>query len=40
MHIDMSPFYLLNEFFYPSELRRHSETTLRYGVSPLADANV
>ena len=38
--INVSSFYLLNEFFFPSELRRHSETTLHHGVSPLADANV
>ena len=38
--IDMSPFYLLNEFFFSSELRRHLETTLHYGLSPLVDANV
>ena len=38
--IDMSSFYLLNEFFFPSELRRHSEKTLHYGLPPLADANV
>ena len=38
--IDMSSFYLLNEFFFSSELRRHSETTLHHGVSPLADENV
>ena len=38
--IDMSSFYLLNEFFFSSELRRHSEKTLHYGLLPLADANV
>ena len=38
--IDISSLYLLNECFFPLELRRHSETTLRYSVSPLADANV
>ena len=38
--IDMSSFYLLNEFFFSSELRRHSETTLHYGVPPLADTHV
>ena len=39
-HIDMSSFYLRNEFFFPLELRRHSETTLHNGDSPLAEANV
>ena len=38
--IDMSPFYLLNEFFFSSELRRHSEKTLHYGLPPLANADV
>ena len=38
--IDMSSFYLRDEFFFSSELRRHSETTLHHGVSSLADANV
>ena len=38
--IDMSIFYLPNEFFFSSVLRRHSETTLHYGVSPLTDINV
>ena len=38
--IDMSSFYLPNEFFFSSELRRHSEKTLHYRLSPLADANV
>ena len=38
--IDMSSFYLLNEFFFSSELRRHSGTTLHHGVPPLTDANV
>ena len=38
--IDMSSFYLPNKFFLSSELRRHSKTTLPYGVSPLAEANV
>ena len=33
--IDMSSFYL-----FSLESRRHSETTLHYGVSPLAEANV
>ena len=40
MPIDMSSFHLRNEFFFPLELRRHSETTLHYGVSPLAEANI
>ena len=35
MPIDMSSFYL-----FSLELRRHSETTFHYGVSPLTDANV
>ena len=38
--IDISSFYLPNKFFLSSELRRHSKTTLPYGVSLLADANV
>ena len=38
--IDMSSFYLPNKFFFSSELRRHSETTLHHGVSPLTDENV
>ena len=38
--IDMSSFYLQNEFFLPLELERPSETTLPHGVSPLAEANV
>ena len=38
--IDMSSFYLKNELFLPLELERPSETTLPYGVSPLAEANV
>ena len=38
--IDMSIFYLPNEFFFSSVLRRHSETTLHHGVSPLTDVNV
>ena len=38
--IEMSSFYLWNEFFLSLELRRHSETNLHYDVSPLADANV
>ena len=38
--IDMSSFYLPNELFFSSELRRHSETTLHHGVSPSADENV
>ena len=38
--IDMSSFYLLNEFFFSLELRRHSEKTLHYNLPPLADANV
>ena len=38
--IDISSFYLPNEFFFSSELRRHSETTLHHGVSPLTDENV
>ena len=38
--IDMSSFYLANEFFFSSELRRHSETTLHHSVSPLTDENV
>ena len=33
--IDMSLFYLPDEFFFSSELRRHSEMTLHHGVSPL-----
>ena len=37
--IDMSSFYLQNEFFLFLELSP-SETTLPYGVSPLAEANV
>ena len=36
----MSSFYLPDEFFFPSELRRHSEMTLHHGVSPLANENV
>ena len=32
--INMSSCYLRNEFFLSLELRRHSETTLPYGVSP------
>ena len=35
--IDMFSFYLRNQFFLSSELRRHSDTNLHYGVSPLAD---
>ena len=38
--IDMSSFYLREEFFLSLESRRHSETTLYHGVSPLAEANV
>ena len=38
--IDMSSFYLPNELFFYSELRRHSETILHHGVSPSADENV
>ena len=38
--IDILSFYLPNKFFLSSELRRHSKTTLSYGVSPLAVANV
>ena len=38
--INMSSFYLQNEFFLSLELRRPSETTLPYGVSPLAEATV
>ena len=38
--IDMSSFYLQDEFFLPLELERPSETTLPHGVSPLAEANV
>ena len=38
--IDMSSFYLLNKSLLFSELRRHSETTLHHGVSPLANENV
>ena len=38
--IDMSSFYLQNEFFLSFELTRPLETTLPYGVSPLAEANV
>ena len=38
--IDMFSFYLGNQFFFSLELRRHSETTLQHGVSPLAEANV
>ena len=34
-HIDMSSFYL-----FSLESRRHSQTTLHNGVSPLAEANV
>ena len=37
--IDMSSFYLQNEFFLFLELSP-SETTLPYGVSSLAEANV
>ena len=33
--IDVSSFYL-----FALELRRHSQTTLHNGVSPLAEANV
>ena len=33
--IDMSSFYL-----FSLGLRRHSETTLHHGLSPLAEANV
>ena len=38
--IDMSSFYLPNEFFFSSELRRDSEKTLHHGVSPLGNENV
>ena len=38
--IDMSSFYLQNEFLLSFELTRPLETTLPYGVSPLAEANV
>ena len=38
--IDMSSFYLQDEFFLPLELERPSETTLPHCVSPLAEANV
>ena len=38
--IDMSSFYLPNEFFFFSELRRDSEKTLHHGVSPLGNENV
>ena len=38
--IDMSSFYLPDEFFFSSELRRHSEMTLHHGVSFLANENV
>ena len=38
--IDMSSFYLLNEFFFSSELRRPPGTTLHHSVSPLTDENV
>ena len=38
--IDISLFYLPHEFFLSLELRRHTETTLPYGVSALTDANV
>ena len=38
--IDISSFYLRNQFLFPLELRRHSETTLAKCVSPLAEANV
>ena len=38
--IDMSSFYLPDEFFFSSELRRDSEKTLHHGVSPLANENV
>ena len=37
--IDMSSFYLRNQFFLSLELSRHSETNLHSGVSPLAEAN-
>ena len=36
----MSSFYLQNEFFFSLELRRPSETTLPYGVSPPAEENI
>ena len=38
--IDMSSFYLPDEFFFSSELRRDSDKTLHHGVSPLANENV
>ena len=38
--INMPSNYFRNEFFLSLELRRHSETTLPYGVSPLTEANV
>ena len=38
--IIMSSFYLPNEIFFSPKLRRHSETSLHHGVSPLANANV
>ena len=38
--IDISSFYLQNEFLLSFELTRPLETTLPYGVSPLAEANV
>ena len=38
--IDMSSFYLLNEFFLFSELRCHLETTLHHGVSHFSNENV
>ena len=38
--MDMSLFYLRNQFLLSLELRRHSETNLYYGVSPLAEENV
>ena len=37
---NISSFYLRNEFFFSLELRRHSEASLDYSFSPLAEANV
>ena len=38
--IDMSSFYLPSEFFFSSELRRPSGTTLHHGISLLANENL
>ena len=35
-----APFYLPSKFFFSSELRRPSGTTLHHGISPLANENV